>query len=254
VNQHSLAYLVAKDGALIQLKEDKILPNFKSYNVLLFYSAVSKSLYNWVGIRADSQILEHIEEAENLILGMHPEMKVLRHLIIKESADMDNLKNMLEDIGIRYSDYEERMRLWREFEISVYADIQKLKIKENNLLMVGKLTEAIEVDKKIVESAKKIQHTSLIAEKQEKIENLSSKVKETVKNNALLSEINLLILQLKNAVLGKDIENAVSIYNEIILLYKTVNQDPSPKNQKILKLFFYTRQSTKIHLPRIKKS
>ncbi len=124
---NTLSYLMTESGALIQLKPTTVLQNFKSYNVLLFYSVSSKSLYNWIGRKASRELVEHIENAEQLILKMHPGMTVLRHATINEQ-DKNSIQNFLEDIGISLQDYKDRLNLWREFEISVYSDIQKLSI------------------------------------------------------------------------------------------------------------------------------
>lgn len=230
-----------ESGALVQLKPNTVLQNFKSYNLLVFYSVNSKTLYNWIGRKAIPSLIEHIENAESLILKIHPGMTVLRHTTIKEQ-DKNSIQHFLNDIGISIQDYRDRLRLWREFEISIYSDIQKLRIAENNHLMLSKLDEAINVSSKIVELAKQIHDDSLVEEKTKLINETREKLDvNTEKNNALV-EIEQLISELKNSIATEDVENAVSLYNQIILIYKSIDESPSNSHEVILRSYeeFYT--------------
>ncbi|MBN2156835.1 MAG: hypothetical protein JW776_12400 [Candidatus Lokiarchaeota archaeon] len=241
MNNKTLAYLVGEQGTLVQLKPTIILQNFKSYNVILFYTP-SKNLYNWIGRKANSQIVESIEKAEQLILNMHPDMTVLRHITVKEQ-DKDSLDEFLDDIGISLFDYKERVRLWWEFEISVYADIQKLKIKENNHLMLNQLEKVIDVANNIINLAEKIHDSSLVEEKRSFIEEITKKLHTFNKKNATLLEIDKMITALRNCIQIQDIEEAVTLYNRISLLYKRINENPIDDHQRVIDdyLHFYDK-------------
>ena len=238
----TLAYLMTDSGVLVQLKSNNILQNFKSYNILLFYSANSRNLYNWIGNKANQALLDHIKHVEQLILKMHPEMMVLRHITVKEN-DRNALLGFLEDIGIGIEEYKERIRLWHEFEISIYSDIQKLKIAENNHLMLNKLDEAIEVSTKIIDLAKQIHDHSLVEEKTQLIKEAQEKLEVNTEKNNALAEIEQLIPKLKKSITMEDMENAVSLYNQITLIYKSINESPSFIHEEILRSYeeFYSK-------------
>ena len=102
-------------GTLIQLKSNSVLQNFKSFNVLLFYSTGSKILYDWIGKKAPPEVIAQIVNAEQLILGMHPDLTVLQHIMVKEQ-DKNNVIEFFSDIGISLEDYKERMKLWYEWK------------------------------------------------------------------------------------------------------------------------------------------
>ena len=232
----TLSYLMTESGALVQLKPNAVLQNFKSYNLLLFYTVNTKSLYNWIGRKANQILIGHIENAEQLILKMHPGMTVLRHIKIREQ-DKNSIQNFLDDIGISVQDYKDRLRLWREFEISVYSDIQKLKIAENNHLMLNKLDKAIDVSAKIQELARTINDVSLAKEKEQLILETKEKLESNTHKNEILTEINQLIPKLNNCVTTKDVEAAVSIYNQITLLYRGINEQPSKSHIEIIRSY-----------------
>ncbi|MHA1453245.1 MAG: hypothetical protein ACTSRD_10315 [Promethearchaeota archaeon] len=227
---------MTESGALVQLKPNIVLQNFKSYNLLLFYTINSKSLYNWTGRKANQTLIGHIENAEQLILKMHPGMTVLRHITIREQ-DKNSIQNFLDDIGISLQDYKDRLRLWREFEISVYSDIQKLKIAENNHLMLNKLDKAIDVSAKIQELARTINDVSLVKEKEQLILETTEKLESNTHKNEILTEINQLIPKLNKCVTTKDVETAVSIYNQITLLYRSINEQPSKSHREIIQSY-----------------
>ena len=232
----TLSYLMTESGALVQLKTNIILQNFKSYNVLLFYNVNSKCLYNWIGRKVNQTLIEHIENAEQLILKMHPGMTVLRHTTINEK-DKDSIQNFLDDIGISAQDYKDRLRLWREFEISVYSDIQKLRIAENNHLMLNKLDKAIDVSAEIMELAQKINDLSLVEEKKQLIAETKVKLESNTQKNDVLIEINLLIPKLQTCIKTENVGDAVSLYNQITLLYKSIDQQPSDIHKEIIQSY-----------------
>jgi len=233
VSQQSLAYIVTEEGTLIQLKANSVLQNFKSYNVLLFYALESKNLYNWVGKKAKSSIITHIDDAENLILSMHPDMTVLRHITINEKNKHD-LPAFLEDIGISINDYKERLQLWREFEISIYSNIQKLSIEENNNRMLNKIDLAIEASSKILDLAKKIHDSDLVEEKRQFIKELTKQLEDKTQKTDTRFEINKLVPKLEKSIQKRNIEDAVTFYTEIILLYKKIEEQPPHAHQLVI--------------------
>ena len=224
---------MTESGALVQLKPNAVLQNFKSYNLLLFYVGNSKILYNWIGRKANRTLIEHIENAEQLILKMHPGMTVLRHITVKEK-DKDSIQNFLDDIGVSVQDYQDRLRLWREFEISVYSEIQKLRIAENNHLMLNKLDKAIDISAEIMELARKINDNSLVEEKKLLILETNEKLESNTHTNEILTEINQLIPKLHNCIRTGNVGDAVSFYNQIILLYKSIDVQPTKAHNEIL--------------------
>jgi len=249
MSHQSLAYLVTEQGALVQLKSHSILQNFKSHNLLVFYAFQSKILYNWIGRRADVHTVENIDNTEQLIMGMHPGKTILRHITIYEQ-NRDGIEEFLKDIGISLEDYKERLSLWREFEISVYSDIQKFKIEENNNLILDKFVEAMDSANHIRLLAEKIHDSALVKEKIHFIENLQEKKKLIDKKNTILSEINKLIPELKNSIISHNIEAAVSLYNQITLMYKKINQEPAKENKAVIDeyLKFYEEWESRISI------
>jgi hypothetical protein len=238
---------VSQQGTLLQLKPNNVLQNFKSYNVLLFYVFESKILYNWIGRKANSMEKESIDNAEQMILHMHPDMRVLRHVTINEQ-DRNNLEGFLRDIGVSLDDYKDRLRLWNEFEISVYSEIQNLRIEENNCLMLNNLEKVIEAASQITDLAKKINDIALISEKQLFIQKITKKIEINNKKEAIILEINIIIPKLKNSIQTDNVEEAVSHFNRVTLLYKRINEKPSESHQEILDSYleFYTAWENKI--------
>ncbi len=99
--------------------------------------------------------------------------------------------------------------------------------------MLKKFNEAIDISVEIMELAQKINDTSLVEEKKRLISETKEKLESNTNKNEILTEINRLIPKLNHCILNENVGDAVSFYNEIIFLYKSINEEPS-KDHKVV--------------------
>lgn len=100
--------------------------------------------------------------------------------------------------------------------------------------MLNKLNKAIDISAEIMELARKINDNSLVEEKKLLILETNEKLESNTHTNVILTEINQLIPKLHNCIRTGNVGDAVSFYNQIILLYKSVDVQPTKAHNEIL--------------------
>lgn len=212
-------------GALDEIPSDMLLNSFVSIHVLVIHIPKHKRMYTWIGKKASQSLLNYVAKIRELLVKDRPELTTLRNVSVDQGVEPGEF---FSDIGFKKGEFEDKIKNQDTRVFSVISDIDQLKIKKANCIMLGNYAEAIQYSNEIKELAKEIAELSMIKSEESFIEN-ADRVKDLLQDfDVVNNHFEELIQSNKIAEAHEYIEDLKNNYSGVI------ESLPVPKVQNLL--------------------
>ena len=212
-------------GTLDEIPEDLLINSFVSISILVIHIPKQKRMYTWIGNKASQSLVNFVPKIRELIVKERPELTTLRTISVDQGKEPDEF---FSDITLGRNDFESLIQNQDTKVFSVISDIDQLKIKKSNCIIVGNYKDAIEVSEEIKKLAEEITEFNIIREEEKFISNAD-------RINDLLDEIDRTKPQFDTLVENNKIIEAHEFIEELQEKYTGIIEGlPAPKVKSLL--------------------
>ncbi|MFW9942541.1 MAG: hypothetical protein ACFFFT_15990 [Candidatus Thorarchaeota archaeon] len=205
------------DGSFDEISYENIKDVFTIVNILAIYLSQKKTMYIWIGRNATQALKNHISNIRVLLKEEFPTFRIIRNFTFEmrdEPFEFFNNLNIAKEELYEIIDYQEKVML------PTLKEIDSFKSQLEKFIESEDFTNAIKISEEIIKLAKKIEDDAVLTEQNRLIVEIKSKYEDKVIIDEISEKASTLYKEFTRLIEEKEYLKAHQLIEEFELEFR----------------------------------